>query len=519
MIAQLEQEAANTVSGFHILYNIGANLMIKHIHQLLQEVGPGKMSNLAYDTAWVARLGELDAKLSNQALNWLCENQLPDGSWGTEQPFYYHDRVISTLAAMIALTHRGRRAEDSARIKKGLLALEKITEGATQGLQTDPNGATVGFEMIVPTLVEEAEKLGIIKQQGNRILGRISQQRKAKLELLRGKKINRHITAAFSAEMAGKDGQGLLDLENLQESNGSIGHSPSATAYYLNFISPDNKSALNYLNKYTDSSGGISDLIPFDVFETSWTLWNFSLIDNWDESSKVLFQPLIDFLKRGWRSDKGIGLSMGYSIPDGDDTSIVFEVLSRFGESPDISAVLSFEESDHFRTYHYEANSSNSVNIHALGALRYANLGFDSKPVQKILNYLYKSRVMDCYWFDKWNLSPYYTTAHAIVACAGFANKLIESSIEWIVNTQKKEGGWGYQFPTAEETAYCLQALLIWQKHGGKLPKKITKNAVEWLKDYFSPPYPPLWIGKGLYTPEIVVRSSILSAILLSENG
>ena len=79
---------------------------------------------------------------------------------------YYHDRVICTLAAMIALSYRGRREHDKVQIEKGKLALERIVGGATQGLQSDPNGATVGFEMIAPTLAAEAEKLGIIKQAG-----------------------------------------------------------------------------------------------------------------------------------------------------------------------------------------------------------------------------------------------------------------------------------------------------------------------------------------------------------------
>ena len=35
------------------------NLKSDVIH-LLQEMGSGKMPSLAYDTAWVARLGELD---------------------------------------------------------------------------------------------------------------------------------------------------------------------------------------------------------------------------------------------------------------------------------------------------------------------------------------------------------------------------------------------------------------------------------------------------------------------------
>ena len=151
------------------------------IEQLLQEIGPGKMSNVAYDTAWVARLGDIDWELSSQALDWLVEHQLPDGSWGAQEPFYYHDRVISTLAAMIALTHRGRRAHDKEQIERGLLALERITSGATQGLRLDPNGATIGFEMIAPTLVAEAEKLGIIKQQGESILKRLSKERSQKL--------------------------------------------------------------------------------------------------------------------------------------------------------------------------------------------------------------------------------------------------------------------------------------------------------------------------------------------------
>ena len=103
---------------------------------------------------------------------------------------------------MIALTYRGRRQSDKRQIEKGLEALESITDNATRGLASALKGPTVGFEMIVPTLVEQSEALGIIKQQKERILGRISQQRAQKLSLIKGKMINRNITVAFSAEMA-----------------------------------------------------------------------------------------------------------------------------------------------------------------------------------------------------------------------------------------------------------------------------------------------------------------------------
>ncbi len=186
------------------------------IHQLLKDIGPGKMASTAYDTAWIARMGDVDWELSSQAMNWIYENQLPDGSWGASEPFYYHDRVISTLAAMIALTYSGKRIQDHKQIERGLLALERIVAGANRGLHADPNGATVGFEMIAPTLVAEAESLGIIKTQNNNILSQLSRLRKAKMAKLAGQKINRQITPAFSAEMTGKDMLNMLDTDNLQ---------------------------------------------------------------------------------------------------------------------------------------------------------------------------------------------------------------------------------------------------------------------------------------------------------------
>ncbi|HEX2993277.1 MAG TPA: hypothetical protein VHP14_00540, partial [Anaerolineales bacterium] len=161
------------------------------IEKLIDEIGIGQMDSTAYDTAWAARLGEVDWNLSNRSLAWLAEHQLPDGSWGTRAPFYHHDRVICTLAAMIALTYQGRRGQDRVQIENGKLALERIVGGATEGLQADPNGATIGFEMIAPTLAAEAEKLGLIKNQGDRILGRLSKQRAKKLSYLQHNMINK----------------------------------------------------------------------------------------------------------------------------------------------------------------------------------------------------------------------------------------------------------------------------------------------------------------------------------------
>ncbi len=493
--------------------------MLEAVHQTLKEIGPGKMSEVAYDTAWVALLNDIDTDLSGHALSWLCENQLQDGSWGTEKPFDYHDRVISTLAAMVALTKNGRRAKDRTRIKRGMIALKKITAKAFQKRMIDPGRATAGFEMLVPVLMAEAEKLGLVPSQRDTILGQLADNRKTKLKLLNGHKINRYLSAAFCAEMAGFEETDMLEIEQLQESNGSIGHSPSATAFYLLHVKPDDKAALAYIRKFITPNGGALDLAPFEVFEASWVLWNFSLLGEWDEETMSLIRPWLNYLRNGWLPGKGIGLSTGYSVQDGDDTSFTFDVLARFGMSPDIETVLSYEEKDRFRTFHYELNSSNSVNIHMLDALRAGGMGPDSSSVRKIIRHLKSVRTNDAYWYDKWHISPYYTTSHAIIACAGLANHIIEPAIRWIVETQRKDGSWGYQFSTAEETAYCLQALYIWKQNDGKFEKSVLNRGIDWLKSHSEPPYPPLWLGKGLFTADVIVRSAVLSALLLAEKG
>jgi halimadienyl-diphosphate synthase len=422
--------------------------------------------------------------------------------------------VLCTLAAMIALTYRGRREHDKVQIENGRLALEKIVSGATQGLQTDPSGATVGFEMIAPTLVEEAERLGLIKKQSTGILRRFSNKRVEKLSYLKGKMINRHMTMAFSAEMAGNDGQHMLDIENLQEDNGSVGVSPSATAYFATYIKKGDDVSLNYLRKIRNPDGGMPNVAPFDVFEIGWTLWNLSLIPNLDFADKL--KPHLEFLSNAWLPKVGIGFAAGYSVKDSDDTALVFETLLRYGIEKDLAGVLSYEEKDHFRCFDMEVNPSISANIHVVGALAHAGLDKNNASVQKTLNFLRKSRDQFLpFWADKWHSSPYYATSHAIIACAGIDSELVYESVEWILKTQNRNGSWGTYFPTAEETAYAIQALWVWDQKVARVPKRALKNGARWLKENMDNSYPPLWIGKCLYSPNLVIRSAVISALTL----
>jgi halimadienyl-diphosphate synthase len=483
------------------------------IEKLIDEIGPGHMGSTAYDTAWAARLGELDYDLSNKSLAWLAENQLPDGSWGARAPFYYHDRVLCTLAAMIALSHNGRRGHDRIRVERGRNALERIVGNATTGLQADPNGATVGFEMIAPTLALEAEKLGLIKNQGDRILGRLSQKRAKKLAYLQNNLINRHVTMSFSAEMVGIDEKHMLDADNLQEGNGSVGVSPSATAYFATYVKRGDESSLSYLRDAVMTDGGMPNVAPFDVFEIAWSLWNLGMIPGLEVTAKLT--PHIDFLSSAWEPGRGVGYATNCSVKDCDDSAITYSALLRFGVEKDLASLLAYEEEDHFRCFDLEVDPSISANIHVLGVLGQTGLNETNSSVQKIIRFLHKAKGQNPYWVDKWHISPYYTTAHAIIACADFAKELVEDAVQWILRTQNIDGSWGTYLPTAEETAYAIQALWVWNEKVARVPKGALQDGARWLREHMDPPYPPLWIGKCLYSPNLVIRSAVISALAL----
>lgn len=483
-------------------------LEIKH---LLLTMGAGtEISASAYDTAWIARLKPVDETLSATALTWLRENQLPDGSWGAVHPVYFHDRVICTLSALIALAMYGD-ANDRKRIANGRQALEKWWGG----LQHDLSGETIAFEMLVPTLLEEAHRTHLSFGLEHGPLDKLRQGRDRKLSQFAKRLINRHVTLTHSSEMLGADGLHLLDQENLLEPNGSVGHSPAATASYL-LHQPDREAARAYLH-HAMKEGSVPPVTPIDVFERGWVLWNLALTSaSQDHEIHKLIGPHLDFLEAFWHPEQGIGFASAYAAKDADGTSVVQRVLTHYGRATSIDPVLYYEEDQYFRCFSLEANYSTSANIHVLDSLLHAGL-VDKQATQKVLAFLTNVQHPAGFWSDKWHASPYYTTSHAMIALSRLAHPSVKAGIHWMLSTQNKEGAWGFYLPTAEETAYSLSALAVCKMNGYPIPKKAIQRGATWLLQHVDPPYPPLWIGKCLYTPINVIRATILSALLLAE--
>ena len=82
--------------------------MINDIRMALRSLGDAEtsMNVSAYDTALVALVKNLDGGGGPQfpsCIDWIVQNQLPDGSWGDPAFFMVQDRMISTLACVVAV--------------------------------------------------------------------------------------------------------------------------------------------------------------------------------------------------------------------------------------------------------------------------------------------------------------------------------------------------------------------------------------------------------------------------------
>jgi halimadienyl-diphosphate synthase len=297
-----------------------------------------------------------------------------------------------------------------------------------------------------------------------------------------------------------------------------VAFSPSATAFFARYVRPGDKDAMAYLNQVIDEDGSTPYVGPIEVFDRGWVLWNLSLLSQFSEECDVPLEPQIQFLVDEWTPGKGIASAVGLPLLDGDDTAVVFSALRRLGyDGLDVEALLAYKGAFNFKCYPLESDPSTSTNVHVLDALRQA-LPPDHEGVQMAYNFLRRTRTSGAYWLDKWHASPYYPTCHAVIALEGLDDKMAADAVDWILSTQRRDGSWGWYVPTAEETAYALQALVIWHlKHKNDVPKKVLLDAYDWLATNAEAPYPPLWIGKCLYVPKIPVEAAILSAQRLVE--
>jgi hypothetical protein len=483
------------------------DLVNAHIQALVSALGTGKTLGTAYDTAWGARLAaDYPNADFDQCIEWLRRNQQIDGSWGSPL-VHYHDRFISTLASIVALTLVGKHPRDKRRVQRGEKALWRLV-----GQLGRDDSDTVGFPVLAAALADEAAALGL---DVPRAPVRFAKAYRKKVEMLLQSPTRDWLstTLTFSFEALR---YALQTDDTLQEVNGSIAVSLSATAAYLMQRKDDTAFAYLVDAMQQEGTGALPAVWPIDTFEIAWSL-NHLRGAGAISQSDARVRELLGFLHSAWSGETGMATSSKWRVRDIDDTAASYVMLrwGGFPVSPDVFDA--YETDEFFWCYPGETNPSLSAHVRLLAALRVT--GIDDSRMQeradKVINVLHKYDQNGSFWWDKWHASPYYVSSFALTALRGLADDLVRSRLRWIIRTQNDDGGWGYLGESSpEETAYCLRALLEWDKSVARVDRDMLDAAAGYLYKHLDDAvYAPLWIGKSLYTPYYPVRSVILSAL------
>ncbi len=464
-----------------------------------------------YDTSWAARLTDEDGGLAYpHLLENLMERQHPDGSWGGQIP-HIHDRLLSTLTIVLLLGRFGSRHRDRER----RLAGERYVWQHAGKLDEDVQ-PTAGFEMILPTLLSEGQKLGLDLPYVQ--LHHYKTERDRKLELLPANGLfERETTALFSLE-AFADAVDPEEISGLLSRNGSVVDSPSATAWLLgqlpNWRARFPRSAAYLEESMRRTSGGLPVVDPCGIFIRSWVIYYLhcgALIPG----HKDALRPHYDYLLNHW-SPGGVGSSPS-ALPDSDDTSTVLLVLHRAGYEVDGTCLLAYEREDHFAVFDHERHPSISANLHILEALETLPERDRPRVRDKILSYVLDAREPDgCYWGDKWHASVYYPTSQVLIALLPHVPEQMDDVLDWLISAQHAEGSWGQYASTVEETGLVLLALLHYYRAGRPVAQEPLHLAARYLmanERPFKNDYAEMWTAKVLYAPTSVIRSIVLSAL------
>ena len=477
--------------------------------------GGGRISASVYDTAQVLRAYPPPSGVT-PGLEWLKRQQQADGGWGSPAAPLY--RRISTIAAVLALHQYADIVDSGESIAAGLAHLRYQRE---LWANTVPDSLPVGAELIYPYLIDEGARLKLhIPRQGNTAL--LSQGRK-KLEYIK------HIRPdAGSPPMHSWEAWGSTPEPAYLDGAGSIGHSPAATAVWLQRLpktpetEPLRRQAESYLKRATKVTGFnipgvVPGIWPMDKFELAFSLYPLlvaDLLDHPDLQEALL--PQLDTLGFSL-TEQGIGLS-DHFYQDGDDTAAALAILHTAGFVVDTAVLDRFRGDGVYYAFGGEIQMSLSLTARAVHALRLFGQR-DEAAVQMLLDTQGENgRWQD----DKWHISWLYNTLHCVLALAAESagRSAVMHAQADLIQSQHANGGWGVtDEATPSETAYGLLALYTLHKEKLLTPagRRAFRKGQAYLHKHSNQAdldRTSLWIEKELYVPHRIEKMFELSALL-----
>ncbi|CAL9199415.1 unnamed protein product [Musa hybrid cultivar] len=236
-----------------------SNGSMERIREHLRKI---ELSASSYDTAWVAMVPSPmspQRPCFPQCLNWILDNQHPDGSWGLHHfhPSLINDGLSCTLACILAL-ERWKSGQEH--VRRGLSFIESNFSRIVDEQLHSP----IGFDIIFPGMLEYALNIGLEIPIDQSDTKNMLCKRDAELQREQGNNCEgRKAYLAYVAEGLGN----ILDWREImkyQRENGSLFNSPSTTAAALMHIY--DAKALEYLRSLLSRFGcSVPTSYPVDV--------------------------------------------------------------------------------------------------------------------------------------------------------------------------------------------------------------------------------------------------------------
>ncbi|XP_022769836.1 ent-copalyl diphosphate synthase, chloroplastic [Durio zibethinus] len=318
---------------------------------MLGSMEDGEISISAYDTAWVALVEDVQGSGAPQfpfSLEWIANNQLPDGSWGDRHIFTAHDRLINTLACVIALKKWDIHPD---KCQKGVSFFkENISKLENENAEHMP----IGFEVAFPSLLEIARSLNIEVPYDSPVFQDIYAKRGLKLTRI-PKEIMHNVPTTLLHSLEGMPGLYWEKLLKLQCQDGSFLFSPSSTAFAL--MQTKDENCLRYLKKTVQRfNGGVPNVYPVDLFERIWTVDRLQRL-----GISRYFQPEIkkclNYVYRYW-TENGICWARNSRVHDIDDTAMGFRLLRLHGYEISADVFRHFEKGGEFFCFVGQSNQA-----------------------------------------------------------------------------------------------------------------------------------------------------------------
>ncbi|KAI3806002.1 hypothetical protein L1987_21891 [Smallanthus sonchifolius] len=314
---------------------------VEIIKAMFGSMNDGEITVSAYDTAWVALVQDVNGRKGPQfpsSLDWIVNNQLSNGSWGDDLLFSAHDRIINTLACVIALTSWNVHPD---KCEKGMKFLQdNICKLEDENEEHMP----IGFEVAFPSLIDIARKLKIEVPDDSPALKEIYAMRNIKLSKIPMEVVHTVPTTLLHSL------EGMPDLEwekllKLQCKDGSFLFSPSSTAFAL--MQTKDEKCLQYLtNIVTKFNGGVPNVYPVDLFEHIWAVDRLQRLGI-SRYFKSEIEDCVGYIHKYWTKD-GICWARNSNVQDIDDTAMGFRVLRMHGYDVTPDVFRQFEKDGKF---------------------------------------------------------------------------------------------------------------------------------------------------------------------------